>query len=148
MIDRLVEQLHSGENSLVICNGEVRAFDERGISALYGLLKNEVTFLKGSSVADKIVGRAAASLMVLGGVKELYAEIISDSALELLETASIIVSYGLKVQYIINRTNTGMCPMEICCKDCTTAEECLEEIEKFRNAHQKGNPHVNCGERK
>ncbi|MBE5755724.1 MAG: DUF1893 domain-containing protein [Clostridiales bacterium] len=68
--------------------------------------------LKDFSVADKVVGKAAAFLYVILEIKELYADVISKSALELLIKNNINVSFGLLVDYIRNRTNTGFCPME------------------------------------
>ena len=55
--------------SCVIRNGDtVRIFHERGIKDLFRLLKTEREFLDGAFVADKVVGKGAAALMVLGGV--------------------------------------------------------------------------------
>ena len=68
--------------------------------------------LKDFSVADKVVGKAAAFFYVILEIKELYADVISRSALELLIKNNINVSFGLLVDYIRNRTNTGFCPME------------------------------------
>ncbi len=87
--------------------------------------------LRGAFIADKVVGKAAAALMVLGGVRELFADVISHSALELLARYRVRVSYTVAVDHIINRTRTGWCPMEIRCRECTTADECLEQIEDF-----------------
>lgn len=131
MIDELKKILDEGQHSLVIWNGTVRTFDGRGISDLYKLRKDGAEFLKGVSVADKIVGKAAASLMMLGGIKELYADTISELALDLLKLSEINVTFGKKVPHVINRTKTGWCPMETACRDCRTAEECLVEIDKF-----------------
>ena len=66
---RLTEILHGGGWSLVVDNGAIRTFSGRGVSDLYGLLTREPETLRGASVADKVVGKGAAALMVLGGVK-------------------------------------------------------------------------------
>lgn len=77
----LTDILHDGGHSLVVANGDIRTFDGRGVSALYQLLENDSGFLNGASVADKVVGKAAASMMVLAKVKEVYADVVCQPAL-------------------------------------------------------------------
>lgn len=134
MMEDLIRILHEGDHSLVIANGEVCTFSERGISALYRLLSDDPDFLKGASVADKVVGKGAAALMILGGISELYSDLISEPALALLKTTRIRIEYKEKVPQIRNRTLTGFCPVETLCSDAVTAGECLPLIEKFMNS--------------
>ena len=132
MTSELTELLHQGHHSLVVRQGEsVRCFDNRGVADLYSLLGEEPQLLQGAAVADKVVGKAAASLMMLGGVTELYADVISDLALELLQQSPMAVHYTERVDHIINRARTGWCPMETRCRECHTAEECLRQVEEF-----------------
>lgn len=70
MMEDIIRLLHEGKHSLVVSNGEVRTFDKRGVADLYALLREDSEFLKGASVADKVVGKAAAALMILGEVGE------------------------------------------------------------------------------
>lgn len=126
----LIELLHNN-HTLVVSNGEVRTFQGRGISDLYRLLHEDPDFLKGASVADKVVGKGAAALMLLGRVGELHADLISEPALALLQTGRIRVAYDEKVPQIQNRTKSGICPVETLCRNAVTAEECLPLIEEF-----------------
>lgn len=129
---RLIDLLHAEACSCVIANGTaVRIFRERGVKDLYRLLTEEPELLDGAFVADKVVGKGAAALMLLGGVGELYADVISRPALELLAGSSVRVRYALEVPYIVNRTRTGQCPVETLCRDCTTAAEALPLIRGF-----------------
>ena len=93
---------------------------------IYDLLTQEPEFLKGASIADKVVGKGAAALMILGGIKELYTDIISTKALELLQKSDIW-----------NRNHTGGCPVETMCSEVESAEEILplirDFLEKIRN---------------
>ncbi len=115
-----------------MANGNVfRTFDRRGVADLYRLLHEEPEFLHGAVVADKVVGKAAAALMLLGGVAELHTDVISSKAIELLQGSSLRYAYDLEVPHIINRTRDGWCPMETRCRDCRTAEECLAQITSF-----------------
>ena len=130
--------LHEGGHTLVVANGNVfRTFDRRGVADLYRLLREEPEFLRGAVVADKVVGKAAAALMLLGGVAELHTDVISGKAIELRHGSSLRYAYDLEGPHIINRARDGWCPLETRCRDCRTAEECLTQIEAFiasRNA--------------
>ncbi len=131
-INELVDILHKERCSCVIYNhGKIIRCHERGIKDLLRILKSAPQILADSMIADKVVGKGAAALMILGEIKSVYAEVISKPALELLATASIHISYGTCVPSIINRTGTGICPVETLCKDCNTATECLPLIENF-----------------
>lgn len=124
--------------SCVIRNGDcVRIFRERGFADLYRLLRTERDFLQGASVADKVVGKAAAALMTLGGVRGVFADIISRPAREMLLNAGIEVEYTVEVPHILNRTQTDWCPVEKMCRACTSAQECLPLITEFAENFKK-----------
>jgi len=82
------------------------------------------------SAADKVVGKAAAFLYVLMGIRQVYADVVSRSAVEVLEKNGIALHYGRCVEAIRNRTNTGFCPMEQAVLCCTAPEQAREEIRK------------------
>lgn len=129
---RLIDYLFTEKCSCVIRNGnEIRVFRERGIRDLYRLLAEDRRFLDGAFIADKVVGKGAAALMVLGGIREVFADVISRPALELLRHYDIKTDFTLEVPNIVNRTRSGICPVEQLCSDCTTAEECLTRIDEF-----------------
>lgn len=136
----LIQRLHEEQCSCVISNGETtRIFRQRGVADLYDLLKGETGFLQGASIADKVIGKGAAALMILGGVKEIYADVISQPALALLHDNGVTVSYDKAVDHIINRMGTGWCPVETLCYEVKTAPEILPLIEAFieKNKQQK-----------
>ncbi len=131
-IDTLVDMLHRGGYSCVIANGdEVRTFTRRGVMDLYMLLTCDVGFLRGAWVADKVVGKGAAALMVLGGVARLHADVLSDDAARVLSSAGVDFSCARSVQYIINRDGTGRCPVETLCAGTDAPEEMLPLIGRF-----------------
>lgn len=128
----LIDMLHAGGYSCVIANGDrIRTFTQRGVADLYDLLVQEPEFLHGASVADKVIGKAAASLMVLGGVREVYTHTISQPALQLLQEAGVMVTCDEVVDHIINRDRTGWCPLEQASRDLHSAKEIFPVIEKF-----------------
>lgn len=124
--------LHDGGHSCVICTGSrMHTFGEPGVKDLMRLLHEEPGLLGGAFIADKVVGKGAAALMVLGGIAEVYADVVSTPARRLLEQYGIAVSFGVETRNIINRTGDGLCPVEQSCLDCTTAEACLEAMKQF-----------------
>ncbi len=141
-MEKLIEELHRGGWSCVVesKNSEVRTFTRKGIIDLWELMHNENEFLEGAKIADKVVGKAAAAVMVATGVSELYTDVISSGALSLLNERGVRVNYGKEVEYIINRKADGMCPMEQRVKDVSDVSVMISEIEKqlaIRNAALK-----------
>ena len=73
MIDRVKKCLIDNDIRLVIINGEnIITSNKRGVKALLDLLDSKVDF-SGSVVADRVVGKAAAMIYVLLGIKGIYA---------------------------------------------------------------------------
>lgn len=110
---------------------EIRTFTQRGVADLYDLYQTEPAFMKGASVADKVIGKGAAALMVLGGFKAAYADIISTPALALLREAGVEVTFSREVPHIINRDKTGWCPLETACGNLQSAEDMYPVIRDF-----------------
>ena len=131
-MDKLIEILDKGGYSCVIAQGDhIRTFTRRGVADLYDLLQEDPAFMKGASVADKVIGKAAATLMVLGQVKDVRVHTISQPALHLLQEAGIPVSYDEAVHHIINRDHTGWCPLEQASRDLHSPEEIYPVIQNF-----------------
>jgi len=101
---------------------------ERGVKPLMHLLKEKKGFLKGASVADKVIGKAAALLMALGEIKEVHTLIISEPAIKVFEKYNIPCFYDKKVTRIVNRAGDGLCPMETLCLDVENPQEAFDRI--------------------
>ena len=128
----LIPLLHSGNFSCVIRKGDaVRTFTQRGVADLFHLLTTDAPFLLGSSIADKVVGKGAAALMVKGGVVRVHADVISAPALALLKESGVAVSYAEVVESIRNRAGTDMCPVEKRCLPLENIDEMVSEIRDF-----------------
>lgn len=131
-MNALISTLHSDNFSCVIRQGhQVRTFTQRGIADLYQLLTTDAHFLLGSSIADKVVGKGAAALMAVGGVAEVYADVISTPALALLKEFGVAVTYAECVASIRNRAGTDMCPVEKRCLPLENIDEMVGEIRVF-----------------
>jgi len=84
----------------------------KGIAPLLKPLRENPEFFKDAIVVDRVIGKSAAFLLIKGQIKSIHALIISQHALDLLDKHQIPVTYDKLVPYIINNTQTGMCPME------------------------------------
>ncbi|HIU00918.1 MAG TPA: DUF1893 domain-containing protein [Candidatus Coproplasma excrementavium] len=102
----------AGDVTLAVAGERDYTFTERGVNALCNLAESSPELLRGAAVADKIVGKAAALLMALGGVKQVYAEVMSRSAQQVFEKYNIPCDRGQVAETIKNRAGTGQCPME------------------------------------
>lgn len=139
-MNELIKILHGEDCSCVIANGSsLVVCRERGVKDLLRILKSDPALLAGALVADRIVGKGAAALMILGKVARVYADIISEAAISLFEKSDVSVEWGRRVPEIVNRSGTGRCPVEAATWDCTTPEECLQEIVKFVESMKKQN---------
>ena len=131
-MDNLKNILHEGSYSCVIeSGGDVRTFSRRGVVDLYLLLRDEPEFLERAKVADKVIGKAGASLLVMGRIASLYTDVISTPALELLHDYGVEVSYDLEVPKIINRDKTGLCPLETLTLNQYDMSEIFNTITQF-----------------
>ena len=129
-LSKAITLLNSTDNTCVLCNDHTVLTDKRrGVRPLLDLLENN-TNVENFSVADKVVGKAAAFLYCLLKVKNLYARVISQPALDILHQAGIETQYSELVPAIQNRTKDGFCPMERAVWDITSASEALVAVQQ------------------
>lgn len=122
-----------GEDNTFVCKKgkRIHKSHKRGVAPMLELLQKDPGLMEGSQVVDKVIGRAAAFLLIRGKVTKLYTEVISKPALELLYAdGTIDVSYGKCVENIINRTGDDICPMEKATLQITDPQEAYEAIMK------------------
>ena len=118
-------------------DGAERTFSRRGVIDLFELLTNEPEALHGASITDKVIGKAAAALMVLGEVKEAATPRISTPALKLFREAGLKVDYDEEVPLIFNRDKSDFCPMEKRCMASDNPKELFPIITEFINEIKK-----------
>ena len=102
---------------------------ERGIMTLVKWIEEKSDF-RGFAAADKIVGKAAALLYALMGIEALYAEVLSESAEDVLRRFRILTEYEKIVPAIINRKGDGICPMEEAVKETEDPLSAFEILQK------------------
>lgn len=113
--------------TLAVCRGDdLTVSREKGIKPLLKLTQGDD--LRNASAADRIVGKAAAMLYALTGVEEVFAQVLSEQGRTVLKHYGIVYEYGTLTENIINRSGTGLCPMEEAVKDIDDLKEALAAI--------------------
>lgn len=121
----LKDVLLNENHTIVIYKNDasVHTSNDRGVAPLMKLLKEDNTQLKDAMIADKVIGKAAALLMVYAKVKEVYTPTISTPALQVFKNNNIEIHYDKEVERIVNRKGDGLCPMETLCMYIENPEE-------------------------
>ncbi len=101
----------SGHTICLCKDGNCIESEKRGVAPMMGFIADGVD-LSGYSVADLVVGKAAAMLFVRCGIKNVFAKTLSEYGKEILERYHIGYEYETLTEKIINRAGTDICPME------------------------------------
>lgn len=132
--------LESGNHTCVLCKGEtVYTSNKSGIAPMIDFISEGID-LKGFSVADKIVGKAAAMLFVLAEVKSAYGEVMSEEGFDFLQANGIESSYSVLTEKIINRSGTDICPMEKTVRNIFAPTEAFSAIKETIKKLKEGKP--------
>ena len=114
---------------VVVKNGEVLFETEsHGLGDLIRAINQLKSSMKGSSVADRIVGRAAALLFVYSGVSAVFAVTISDGGIEILKNNNVFHEFEKRVPRILNLKKTDVCPFEKLVAELSSPEVTYERL--------------------
>lgn len=130
MLDMLNAQ---GLSLLVFNHGELTTHANRGIQDLLQLISEQPERLNGAVAADKVIGKSAAAIMIVGGVKEVHTNLICTPARELFEKEGILVFATEEVPMILNRDKSGMCPMDTQIANIESIDECVAVLRGIMN---------------
>ncbi len=134
----IIEILEKGNYSCVIKNNDqIKTYTQRGVADLFDLYQNDRNFLEGALVADKIIGKAAAAIMIAGNVSSVYTKTISKKALELFNMHNIDINFEKEIPVVINRDKTDWCPMEKLCYNENSIEKIMILITGFVNSQKE-----------
>ncbi len=112
--------------------------EKRGVKPILDKIDTDPDFFDGASVADRVIGKAAAMLLEKYGVAEIYAQVTSEYAAAYLEDKSVKLTYEKKTDFIMNRLGTDMCPMEKAVLNSDNADEGEVLIRNKIKATMKG----------
>jgi hypothetical protein len=118
-------RLKEGFSFCIVKDGKV-TFDgmSAGIKDIYHIVTDHD--IRGSSVADKIIGKAVALLLVEGGIKSAFALNINQKALDVLNER------GIEVQYdsLMDRLES-MCQFEKAVKDVSEPKDAINALRRL-----------------
>lgn len=100
----------------------------KGVQPLLDWMNSGNNYM-GYMIADKVVGRAAAFIDIAMGIREVYAEVMSEPAKELLEKNHVEVTADEIVPEILDSERSGRCPLEMAVDGAESAGEALMPIE-------------------
>ena len=128
MTDLEIAKNNLAGHTICLCkNGGCLYSDKRGIAPMMGFIA-EGKNLAGYSVADIVVGKAAALLFIKCGVKSVFAKTLSEAGKKALELHGVYYEYETLTAKIINRDGTDICPMEKTVLDIDDAEEAYSAL--------------------
>jgi len=130
-LDIAKEKLVSDDLAIcIVKNGEtIYTSQEKGIYPIYNAYIRLKDALAGASIADRVIGKAAAMLSKSANIDNLYSVIITGDAVSILE--GVNVEYSEIVPYIKNRDKTDLCPIEKMSRTTNDTDVLIKKIEEF-----------------
>ncbi len=126
------EMIASGEYTfIVISKGIIVHKDSgNGVKPIMKVINENRDLLKDAVIADKIIGKAAALLLDLGGARKIYGALMSRAAKDYLDQRGIENDCGRCIQVISNRKGDGICPLERAVADIDDPAEGYERLKE------------------
>ena len=127
------DELLASEDSLVVASGGrvILRGNGPGIKPILEAMEILGDGLVGASVADRVVGMAAALFLHEAGVSSVFGEIMSEHARDYLATTGIYAAGETIVPNITNRRGDDLCPLERIAVDSPDPEEAKSRIREF-----------------
>jgi hypothetical protein len=132
-------RLKDRDLTLVIVKEDKVIFETRsqGVGGFLQAIEKSGKGLIASSVADKIVGAAAAMLCVYSEVSSVFAATISEEGIKVLEDNEIIYQFENEVPNILNHDGTDVCPFEKLVIGCRDPKEAYTKLKSFAESDNK-----------
>jgi len=116
---------------VVVKNGEVLTHKTgEGIKPILEAIDELQEAMYGTTVGDRILGKASALLCVYAHVTAVYSPQATKTALAVLITAGIVGQADTLVPYISNKQGDGMCPFEKMLIDIDSSEKAYTILKK------------------
>lgn len=124
------QRLKQERLSLVFVKHSKLIFETRteGLSGFLQAIDKHHRELLNSSVADRVIGKAAALLCVYSRVRAAFAVTLSQSGLEVLNTHEVHIEFEDVTPRILNQNKSAMCPFENLVEDIAEPKRAYERI--------------------
>jgi hypothetical protein len=132
-------RLKDRDLTLVIVKEDKVIFEtgSQGVGGFLQAIEKLGKRLVASSVADKIVGAAAAMLCVYSEVSSVFAATISEEGIKVLENNQIIYQFENEVPNILNHDKTDVCPFEKLVIGSREPKEAYTKLKSFAESDRK-----------
>ena len=133
MKEEIIRRIEEEEASVIVLSPDGRTATATGhtILPLAELIEREPDLFKGGFVADKVIGKGAASLIICAGAVSVYAKLMGQAGLDMLKENGIEASWGELTPLILNNRGDGSCPVEALVKDIEGVEASAEAVRGF-----------------
>jgi len=138
-LERAKRILRDKNQSLVIVKDGKTIFclNSPGIDGILQAIEKFGKALHGASVADKVIGKAAALLLAYSHIAKAYAVTLSRRGLRTLGRHGIPVEYDLLVPEILDRKGREICPFEKFVLKIESPNQAFEELKKYVESLKK-----------
>jgi hypothetical protein len=128
-------RLQSKDVTLVIVkNGEMLfETEEHKIKGFLEAIEKLGKAIEGSSIADRVVGKAIALLCVYSKVYSVYAAVLSKEAKRILEKYQISHEWSIIVEEILNLEKNRACPFEMKARNMSDPKKTYFELKRLLN---------------
>jgi len=135
-------RLKEGDLTLVIVKQGKVIFETKsqGVSDFLLAIEKFGKELAASSVADKIVGAAAAMLCAYSEVTSVFAVTISEEGIRVLEGNGIFYQFENRVSNILNYNRSDVCPFEKLAIGSGNPKEVYVKLKSFAESTDKKSP--------
>lgn len=123
---------HDGLKVVAVKGGDVIGSGRgKGILPLLNLVDELGPELEGGSVADRVIGRAAAFILLQAKVKGVFGQTLSTEAESLLQAAGLEVAGDERVPFIMRPDGLERCIMEQQVLGITEPAEAVDRLRRF-----------------
>lgn len=131
--------IQDGKAECILIKNDTIYGQERGhgVSPLLVMYDEHREAMSDAVLVDKVIGRAAAAIVICGKVKHVHGELMSEDAIEFLNKNGITTSYTILVHRILNRKRDGLCPLEQSVEGVEDAASALVALRKRIETLQK-----------
>jgi hypothetical protein len=137
--------IEKGLSLVIVKNGKiVFKTKKQGITGFLNAIEKFPQQLNEASIADKIVGVAAAILCVYSKITSVFALTISEEGINLLKNNNLAYFYKNKVEHILNRNKTDICPFEKLALESETTKEAYLKIKSHATQMITKSPNTEC----
>lgn len=121
--------LYTGGHTCVIAENDIilMTSQKRGVAPLIDFIRKYMSYGE-YTLADKVIGKAAALICVKANIKHVYTTIITAPAKKIFNNYGIIYEYDIEVPAIKNRAKTGLCPMETLSAGVETPDDMFDKV--------------------